>query len=64
MYVIEIHPAQSPLKPGERGMKTNGPPMWWFRVNKGEWMPCSTEYRSGFKLKEKLVGILMGISND
>jgi len=63
MYTIELDCAAPPLRPGESGMKTNGPVGWWWRINNGEWMPCGRANRSGYLIKEKLLRILEGGSD-
>lgn len=44
--VLEHETAQSPLRPGERGMHTNGAPTHWVRKLPGEWrqVPKRSEY--------------------
>ena len=60
MTTIEIEQAAPPLKPGQTGMKTNGPVAWWFRVDGGDWLPCDRAHRSGYKLKQGVIELLQG----
>ncbi len=47
---IDIQSAAPPLKPGETGMKTNGPAELWYRINEGDWKPVHEGLRKSRSL--------------
>ncbi len=60
IFTIEVDQAAPPLKPGESGMKTNGPVAFWYRINSGEWQPVNRTWRSWFKLRTALTTLMDG----
>ncbi len=54
--IIEIQSAAPPLKPGETGMKTNGPMWHWYRIDGGDWERA--EGRTLYKIKLRVTEAL------